>query len=195
MFYGCINLISLDLPSTFNTQNVTDMSKMFFKCSKMESLDLSFFHTQNVENMDLMFSGCHNLSYINLLSFDTRKVEYMGFMFNECYNLKTLDLSTFIIQNNVSIAGIFCHCKNLYQINLKNVNIRNANIECSSYEYEDLFDIKYSKFTNEDKYIKFDDDMKENSIFYFCDNLKQVIINKKYLDDFKKINPNDIFVY
>ena len=195
MFYGCINLMSLNLPSTFNTQNVIDMSNMFFKCSKLESLDLSFFNTQNVENMDLMFSGCHNLSNINLLSFDTRKVEYMRFMFNECYNLKILDLSSFIIQNNISIAGIFCHCKNLYQINLKNFNIRNANIKCSSYEYEDLFNIEYSKFNNEVKYLKFLDDKEENTIFYFCDNLKQVIINKKYLDDFKKITSNDIFVY
>ena len=34
MFYNCHNLLNLDL-SSFNTNNVTNMSKMFERCDKL----------------------------------------------------------------------------------------------------------------------------------------------------------------
>ncbi len=45
LFYG-LNLQSLDL-SSFNTENVTNMSYMF-SFSKIQTLDLSSFNTENV---------------------------------------------------------------------------------------------------------------------------------------------------
>ena len=47
MFADCNSLISINL-SNFNTQNVTNMSNMFYKCKSLTSLDLSNFNTQNV---------------------------------------------------------------------------------------------------------------------------------------------------
>ena len=35
MFYDCYSLISLDL-SNFNTQNVTDMNRMFYRCKSLK---------------------------------------------------------------------------------------------------------------------------------------------------------------
>ena len=40
MFWECSSLITLDL-SSFNTQNVTDMENMFYKCSSMMSYSSS----------------------------------------------------------------------------------------------------------------------------------------------------------
>ena len=60
MFYECSSLKSIDL-SSFNTNNVKDMSDMFFKCSSLESIDLSSFNTNNVTNMSNMFGGCSSL--------------------------------------------------------------------------------------------------------------------------------------
>ena len=57
MFYYCSSLTSLNL-SNFNTNNVTNMSRMFSSCSKLTSLNLSIFNTKNVKDMNCMFSGC-----------------------------------------------------------------------------------------------------------------------------------------
>ena len=40
MFLGCSSLISLNL-SNFNTNNVKDMSRIFYKCNSLTSLDCS----------------------------------------------------------------------------------------------------------------------------------------------------------
>lgn len=43
-----------------NTENVTDMSSMFWACYALTSLDLSNFNTTNVTNMKEMFYNCKN---------------------------------------------------------------------------------------------------------------------------------------
>lgn len=46
--------------SKWDTQNVTDMSYMFYGCSQLKYLDLNF-DPRNVQNMSSMFSGFHSL--------------------------------------------------------------------------------------------------------------------------------------
>lgn len=53
-------MTALDV-SSFDTQNVTNMSDMFNDCSVLTSLDLTNFDTQNVTDMDSMFSYCRSL--------------------------------------------------------------------------------------------------------------------------------------
>ena len=55
MFYGCSGLKELNL-SSFNTNQVTDMSCMFDGCSGLKELNLSSFNTNQVTNMSCMFS-------------------------------------------------------------------------------------------------------------------------------------------
>lgn len=47
MFYNC-GVSSLDL-SNFNTENVTDMTRMFKMCNQLTWIDLSSFNTAKVE--------------------------------------------------------------------------------------------------------------------------------------------------
>ena len=44
---------------------------MFYKCENLYKLDLSSFNTNNVTDMSYMFSYCENLSELNLSSFNT----------------------------------------------------------------------------------------------------------------------------
>ena len=60
MFFGCNSLINLNL-SSFNTQNVFDMSRMFYGCNSLTNLNLSSFNTQNVKYMSDMFYECNSL--------------------------------------------------------------------------------------------------------------------------------------
>jgi surface protein len=58
MFSGCTSLTSLNV-SSLNTENVTDMSYMFYNCSSLTSLNLSNFDMNNVTNKFFM---CSNLA-------------------------------------------------------------------------------------------------------------------------------------
>lgn len=141
MFWGCSNLVSLDL-SSFDTQNVTTMSDMFRDCSALTSLDVNSFNTanvtnmlymfrfcssltnlgvtsfntQNVTNMYGMFEGCSSLTALDVTSFNTQKVVDMGFMFSSCHGLTSLDLSAFNTQNVIYMRCMFYECLNLNTI-------------------------------------------------------------------------------
>ena len=55
--------------SNFNTNSVTNMSRMFFGCSSLNNIDLSNFNTDNVSNMCCMFAGCSSVKNIDLSNF------------------------------------------------------------------------------------------------------------------------------
>ena len=44
-----------------NTENVTNMERMFFMCYKLTHLNISSFNTKNVIYMDFMFYNDKNL--------------------------------------------------------------------------------------------------------------------------------------
>ena len=71
LFYKCDKLENINL-SNFNTQNIKDMSHIFYKCNSLKNINLSNFNTQNVINMSNMFSYCKSLTNINLSNFNTQ---------------------------------------------------------------------------------------------------------------------------
>ena len=115
MFYDCTRLTSLDL-SSFNTSKVTNMSYMFDGCSGLKSLDLSYFNTSYVTNMRNMFSGCSGLKSLNLSGFDTYRVTDMYSMFDDCSSLTSLDLGSFNTSDVTDMAVMFFGCSNLQHI-------------------------------------------------------------------------------
>ena len=64
------------------------MSRMFYNCSSLESIDLSSFNTTNVKDMRCLFSDCSSLKSIDLSSFNTTNANNMSWMFNNCSSLK-----------------------------------------------------------------------------------------------------------
>ena len=113
MFYGCSALTSLDL-SNFNTAKVRDMSYMFYRCSALSSLDLSNFNTAIVSDMSLMFGSCSTLSSLDLSNFYTKEVRDMSYMFSRCSALTTIYASDKFVTSKVqSGISMFSACKNL----------------------------------------------------------------------------------
>ena len=125
MFYGCKALTTLDLKH-FNTQNVTDMSSMFAKCWTLTSLDLKNFNTQNVTDMSGMFEGCSALTSLDLKNFNTQNVTKMNSMFAYCPALKSLDLKNFNTQNVTDMSSMFVYCEALTSLKLKSFNTQNV---------------------------------------------------------------------
>ena len=113
MFYNCRKLSSLDF-SKFNTENVTDMKFMFYNCRILSSLDLSKFNTENVTDMSYMFYNCRKLSSLDLSNFYTAKVGDMSYMFSYCSTLTTIYGSDeFVTEEVYNSQNMFLRCKNL----------------------------------------------------------------------------------
>ena len=89
-----------------NTTHVTDMSKMFYNCYELNSLNLSQFNTGNVEKMNEMFYNCHGLNSLDLSAFNTAKVNNMYRMFYYCF-VRTIDLSSFNTANVENMDEMF----------------------------------------------------------------------------------------
>ena len=121
-FYDMQNLQSITGISYLNTTEVTNMSTMFFNCSKLTSLDLSSFNTAKVTAMNSMFSGCSGLTSLNLSGFNTAKVTNMSNMFNKCSSLTSLNVSGFNTANVTNMSNMFNSCSNLTSLNPRNFN-------------------------------------------------------------------------
>ena len=111
MFYSCSGLISLDV-THFNTENVTDMSNMFYGCSGLISLDVTHFNTENVKDMSNMFYSCSSLTSLDVTNFNTANVTDMSNMFSNCRNLTTIYVSDKFVINNKNYS-LFFGCEKL----------------------------------------------------------------------------------
>ena len=105
-FEGLESLTSIIGLENLNTTHVTDMSKMFYKCYKLNSLNLSQFNTGNVEKMNEMFYYCRGLNSLDLSAFNTTKVNNMYRMFYYCF-VRTIDLSSFNTANVENMDEMF----------------------------------------------------------------------------------------
>ena len=105
-FEGLESLTSISGLENLNTTHVTDMSKMFYNCYNLSSLNLSQFNTGNVEKMNEMFYNCHGLNSLDLSAFNTTKVNNMYRMFYYCF-VRTIDLSSFNTANVENMDEMF----------------------------------------------------------------------------------------
>ena len=100
------SLTSISGLENLNTTHVTDMSKMFYNCYNLSSLNLSQFNTGNVEKMNEMFYYCRELKSLDLSAFNTAKVNNMYRMFYYCF-VRTIDLSSFNTANVENMDEMF----------------------------------------------------------------------------------------
>ena len=106
-----------------DTANVTDMSYMFYNCSRLTTIPQ--FDTSNVTSMQEMFSNCSNLTIVPQL--DTSKVTSMYSMFSSCSSLTTVP--QFDTSKVTSMNSMFSYCSSLEQIHMININ---ANLDIHS---------------------------------------------------------------
>ena len=124
-----IGTMNLDL-SSFNTQNVTNMSSMFHYCKSL-TLDLSSFNTSKVTSMRSMFSDCKSLTSLDISNFNTSNVTDMSWMFFNCKGLINLNLSNFNTSKVTNMSSMFNYCSKLTTtINIMSTGVTN---------YENMF--------------------------------------------------------
>ena len=121
MFGGYENADHITFGNAFHTENVQNMSWMFFYCDSLTDLNLGdHFDTSNVQNMSWMFDNCASLTDLNLGDhFDTSIVQDMSCMFSCCWDLTELNLGDRFDTSNVqNMAFMFSFCSSLTELNL-----------------------------------------------------------------------------
>ncbi len=122
MFYNCSNLEHLFI-SGLNTSNVTDMQYMFGSCSNLKDIEIgNLFITPNVTNMAGMFSYCEQLTNLDLSGFNTAKVTDMHDMFHNCMKLMTLNVQSFNTQEVTNMGSMFYNCSALTTLDVTSFN-------------------------------------------------------------------------
>lgn len=134
-FSGMSNLTSITGLSYLNTSEVTNMEYMFFRCSKLTSLNLNLsgFNTSKVTSMRFIFGECSGLTSLNVAGFNTANVTDMTAMFQGCSALTALDLSSFNTAKVIKMAQMFSGCSKLTSLDLSSFNT--ANVREMSYMF------------------------------------------------------------
>ena len=101
-----------------NTKNVTSMTRMFYKCNSLVTIDVYNFDTSSVTSMDNTFAGCSNLTTLDVEKWDTAKVTEMQNLFSGCSNLTKLDVSSWNTSSATSFSNIFSSCEKLQNIDV-----------------------------------------------------------------------------
>ncbi len=181
MFYDSPSLTSLDV-SNFNTENVTNMSYMFWDCSNLTSLDLSNFNTENVTNMNNMFLNCRSLTDLDISNFNTENVTIMGGMFWECSSLTSLDLSNFNTENVTDMVLLFGKCSSLISLDLSNFNTENVtNMQGMFDNCINLTSLNLSNFNTSNV-------TSMQHMFYFCSSLTSLDISNFNTENVTNMN-------
>ena len=89
-----------------DTKNVEDMSYMLSN-TRIENLDLKNINTENVYNMSHMFYRSFSLYNLDVSKFNTNKEKDMTYLFSECESFIGLDVSNFKTNSVIKMSGMF----------------------------------------------------------------------------------------
>ena len=171
-FYYLTNLETITGLEYLNTENVTDMRRMFFGCSKLTSLDVTKFNTAKVTKMNEMFYNCSKLTSLDVTKFNTANVTDMSYMFSDCSKLTSLDVTHFNTANVTNMTHMFYSCSSLTSLDVTHFNTANVtDMSYMFYKCSSLISLDVTHFNTEKV-----TDM--NSMFYNCSSLTSLDVSK-----------------
>ncbi len=142
LFAGLEKLQYVKNLEKLDTSQVTDMSKMFYDCIRLESLNLGGFDTSKVTDMSNMFYDCRNLQSLDLKNFNTGNVTNMSGMFGGTYDiydqywndLEYLDVSSFDTSKVTDMSYMFRGRHNLNVLDVSSFDTSKVtNMSCMFY--------------------------------------------------------------
>ena len=180
-FWDCSSLKTITDIKNLKTDNVTDMSGMFYKCWRLTSLDVSGFKTDNVTEMNSMFGECSSLTSLDLRGFKIDKVTDVCDMFRRCSSLKNLDVSGFKTDEVTNMSGMFDGCSSLTSLDVSRFKTDNVT------DMSGLFGGCSSLTSLDVSGFKTDNVTAMSSMFYGCSSLTSLNVS-----GFKTDNVTDI---
>ena len=117
------NLTTIENAELLPWDTVTNMSKLFYGCTNLQTINLPENFGQNATNMESMFEGTKITSIPAKLA--TSKATNMKSMFKNCDSITTFDFSklSFSTADNIDVSNMFSDCDSLTTINI-NSNMR-----------------------------------------------------------------------
>ena len=153
------------------------MANLFYNCSSLKQIDLTYFNTKRVNNMINMFNGCKSLtSIITGVNFDMNNVQYISAMFAHCHSLKSITFDLKVTNKVSDISSFFDDCHSLTSVNLKNFDTSKVND--FSYMFHNCYDLKTIDITN----FKFKEKDNIKGMFSGCYSITSI--------DFSSVQPN-----
>lgn len=125
MFYGCTNLVSVDLNQIAPYMHPTDdnsMSNTFYKCTSLKEVNFGNYDTSKVISFNSTFFECSSLETLDMHGLDTTNVTNTVQMFSRCISLKYLDISGWDLTNCVKYTEMFNKCNALKTIRMVGCN-------------------------------------------------------------------------
>lgn len=106
MFYRCTKLVTVNCDN-WDTSNVKNMYRMCYACYELKSINCGNWNTSNVTSMEEMFDQCHGIESLDLSGWDTSKVTTMEFAFYGTSRLKSLNLSSWTVTKETNVRYMF----------------------------------------------------------------------------------------
>ena len=103
--------------SNFYTNNVKDISYMYYNCVDISSVPNYNFN--NVENASYAFAYCNNMS--SAQNWSLGKLQNASYMFFNCYNLKSVP--AWATKNLTNTYSMFGGCNTLYNVQVFNTTL------------------------------------------------------------------------
>ena len=176
-----INLEKIIWPINPKTGVIKQSCTMFYQCSKLTSIDISFFDFSKVTIMHATFADCYNLEKI-IFPNKTKisLIEDFSYVFWNCNKITSIDLSNFEFSSIFDMRYLFYNCRNLNTIIWPKENITFFSYNTRSFSYmfyncSSLISIDLSKFY----YFNGITDL--SYMFSNCNNLKFIKLSG-YLD-------------
>ena len=132
MFARCKKIESLDI-SNFDMSSVTDIRGMFNECFKVKELDVSKWNISNLKTAYDLFSSCYSLTKIDVSNWNTCKLASCSSMFVRCEGLTSLDLSNWRLIDGASISNMIDYCTNLKTLNINNIKFTKTNMASNTW--------------------------------------------------------------
>ena len=170
-FYEFENLTNIEGLENLNTSKVTNMNFMFWKNSKLKSLDVTKLNTSKVTTMKEMFYGCSGLTELDVTHFDTRQVTDMSRLFYDCSSLTSLDISKFSLSSATTIKSMFNGCTGLTSITFGDQFAGCDKLTDVGYLFSRCKNLKKVSFGYDFKTDKVED---FTYMFFNCNNLEDI---------------------
>ena len=131
LFAEFTDLESVQNLGNLDTSSCRDFSRMFYKCSSLQSIDLTGIDTSKATNMAYMFCYCSSIKTLDVHPLDTASVENMYCMMAYMRSLEEIDLSSFktesvgwVYGNTYGMAGLLYCNSSLLSADLSGLNDR-----------------------------------------------------------------------
>lgn len=125
MFYGCTNLVSVDLNQIAPYMHPDDDNSMlntFYKCTSLKEVNFGNYDTSKVITFNSAFFECSSLETLDMSGLDTTSITNTTQMFSRCTSLKYLDISGWDLSNCVKYTEMFNKCNALKTIRMAGCN-------------------------------------------------------------------------